>query len=68
MSAKGLLSALAACDDCGASRWKPDVRENGVPFLRCEGCGRSTSMPFAIERRLRALGWMPKVPIRKPAA
>jgi len=62
------LADLNCCDNCGASKWKPDVRENGVAFLQCLECGRTTSMPRVLERRLRERGWVPKVPIRKPAA
>lgn len=59
---------LDACDNCGASRWEPGVRVDGGPFCRCAECGRRIGMPPALERRLRERGWVPKVPIRRPAA
>jgi hypothetical protein len=48
------IAELDACDNCGASRWEPWLHVDGSPFLKCQDCGRTTSMPRQLEKRLPA--------------
>ncbi len=47
-----LLARLADCFHYAAAMWKPRLHADGVPYLRCGGCGHATSMPWWLEQRL----------------